>query len=357
MIQLITLKQLGFTEDHYITDLIPGRISTQSKGMYHVVTTTGTYIAELPGKFKYELTDMADIPAVGDFVFIKPFPNELKGMIEEVLPRRQAFIRQAAGSETKPQVISANVDYAFLAMSCNDNFNINRMERFLIAAYDSGAEPVILLTKADLASDLEKEIMLAEISGIAFDVPIYFLSMHTDNHIDELKSLLQDNKTATILGSSGIGKSTLINKLMGKEIMLTQEIRKSDSKGKHTTTHRELLLLPTGGIIIDTPGMREFQLWATKDQAGLSAEFEDVEMLISQCRFNDCTHTNEPGCQINEALTNGSLDQERYDRYLKYQRELAFQERRGNEALERLEREKWKKNSRIGKQNRIKKGR
>lgn len=354
---MITLKQLGFTEDTINTDLLPGRISTQSKGMYHVVTLQGTYVAQLPGKFKYELTDLKDIPAVGDFVLINPFPNEFKGMIERVLPRKQAFIRQAAGAETKPQIISANVDYAFLAMSCNENFNINRMERFLIAAIDSGAEPIILLTKADLVTDLDKEIMLAEISGISNDVPVYFLSMYSDQHIEELKALLTDNKTATILGSSGIGKSTLINKLMGQEIMATQETRTSDSKGKHTTTHRELLMLPTGGIIIDTPGMREFQLWSTGDHSGLSAEFEDIEYLMEQCRFNNCSHTNEPGCRVQEALQDGSLDITRYERYLKYQRELDFQERRGNEALERLERQKWKKNSKIGRQNRQRKGR
>jgi len=354
MRQLTTLTQLGFNEE--APGLI-GRISMQTKGIYRTVTEQGTYLVSLTGKYKYEAMDLAAFPAVGDFVKIEPFTGEMRGVITELLPRKQAFIRQAAGTETKPQVISANVDYAFLAMSCNDNYNINRMERYLIAAWDSGAMPIILLTKADLVSDLDKKIMIAELSGIAFDVPIYFMDMHIDDHVDELRALLQHHKTATILGSSGIGKSTLINKLMGQDVMVTQSIRESDSKGKHTTTHRELLLLPDGGIIIDTPGMREFQLWSTGTNTGLSAEFEDVEALIALCRFNDCSHSNEPGCAIKTALEDGSLSHDRHERYQKYQRELAFQERRGNEALERQERDKWKKMTQIGRQNRKKKGR
>ncbi|GGB00908.1 putative ribosome biogenesis GTPase RsgA [Macrococcus hajekii] len=351
---MITLKQLGYTGT--VNGLI-GRISTQSKGIYKAITEEGTYLVSLKGTFKYDLVARIDIPAVGDFVSIQPFPSEKRGIITELLPRHQAFIRQSAGTETKPQVISANVDFAFLAMSCNDNFNINRMERYLIAAWDSGVNPIILLTKADLVNDLDKEIMLAELSDIAADVPIYFMNMHTHDHIEQLRNLLQPNKSATILGSSGIGKSTLINKLMGQEVMATQEIRQSDSKGKHTTTHRELLILPTGGVIIDTPGMREFQLWSTGENLGLSTEFEDIESLIASCRFNDCSHTTEPDCAVNQAFDDGSLSHDRYQRYQKYQKELAFQERRGNEALERLEREKWKKNSAIGRQNRMKKGR
>lgn len=356
------LTQLGFTttllqETETYPSLTPGRISTQSKGIYKVMTEHGSYLVTLPGKYTYQLDDPLQLPAVGDFVMIKPFTGEQKGTIEALLTRRQAFIRQAAGVETRPQLISTNIDYAFLAMSCNDNFNVNRLERYLIAARDSGAEPVILLTKADLADALEKEIMLAEVQGTAGNLPIYFMNMHTDDHIEELRSLLRPNKTATILGSSGIGKSTLINKLMGSEVMLTNEIRETDSKGKHTTTHRELLLLPGGGIIIDTPGMREFQLWSTGDNEGLSSEFDDVEALMADCRFNNCTHTNEPGCKVIEALENGELPRERYERYIKYQRELSYQERRGNEALARAERDKWKKMSAIGRTNRKVKGR
>ncbi|UTH14270.1 ribosome small subunit-dependent GTPase A [Macrococcus equipercicus] len=354
-----SLKQLGFTDEAaaYTGSFVPGRISTQSKGIYKVVTEAQTILATLPGKFMHTLTDPLDIPAVGDFVLMTVHPSEQKGIIEEVLPRKQAFIRQAAGIETKPQIISTNIDYAFLAMSCNDNFNVNRMQRFLIAARDSGAVPIILLTKADLADTLDKEIMAAELTEIAEDVPVFFITMHTNEHIDELRALLKNNKTATILGSSGIGKSTLINQLMGQNVMVTNDIRESDSKGKHTTTHRELLLLPGGGIIIDTPGMREFQLWSTGENIGLSHEFSDVEELIAQCRFNNCSHSNEPGCAVLEALHIGSLSGQRYDQYLKYKRELAYQERRSNQAMQQAEVNRWKKISKIGKQNRNQKSR
>ncbi|WP_165981060.1 ribosome small subunit-dependent GTPase A [Macrococcus lamae] len=356
---MTTLQQLGFSNEQLerIDNLVPGRIATQSKGIYRVVTENHVILATLPGKFMHDLTDPLALPAVGDFVLMTLQPGENKGLIEHVLPRKQAFIRQAAGTETKPQIISANIDYAFLAMSCNDNFNVNRMQRFLIAARDSGAEPIILLTKADLIDELEKEIMTAELSGIAGDVPVYFISMHTDDHIAELRALLKDNKSATILGSSGIGKSTLINKLMGEDVMVTNDIRESDSKGKHTTTHRELLLLPDGGIMIDTPGMREFQLWSTGDHIGLSTEFSDIESLIESCRFNDCGHTNEPGCAVQQALSDGTLSAARYEQYEKYQRELAYQERRSNQAMRRAEQDMWKKNTKIGRQNRANKGR
>jgi len=359
MTDMNRLKQLGFTDDQLEQKelYIPGRISTQSKGIYKVMTERGSILATLPGKFMHTLTDPLDIPAVGDFVLLTLQPGEQRGLIERVLPRKQAFIRQAAGNETKPQIISTNIDYAFLAMSCNENFNVNRMQRFLIAARDSGAAPIILLTKADLADELEKEIMAAELSCIAEEVPVYFISMLTTDHIADLRQLLTDNKTATILGSSGIGKSTLINQLMGQDVMATNDIRESDSKGKHTTTHRELLLLPSGGIIIDTPGMREFQLWSSGEHTGLSEEFSDVEELMTQCRFNDCSHTNEPGCAVRQALEDGLLSAGRYEQYRKYEKELAYQERRSNEAMQRAELDKWKKITKIGRQNRDKKGR
>lgn len=358
----MNLFQLGFTESlnkeaqQIDAALIKGRISTQHKGLYRVMTVEGTYLCELPGKFKYQLTDLTLLPAVGDFVLIKPWDNEQKGTIEHVLTRTQSFIRNAAGNETKPQIISANIDYAFLTMSCNDNFNVNRLERYLIATYDSGATPIIVMTKADLANDLDKEIMEAEIQNVAFGVPVYFVSTEEDTNIDILKNYLKPNKTGTLLGSSGVGKSTLINRLIGKEVMQTQAIRESDDKGKHTTTHRELLLIEDGGILIDTPGMREFQLWNKGDNQGLQTEFEDIETLMTQCKFNDCTHQNEPGCQIQAALDMGTLDKSRYERYLKYKRELDFHERKNNEALKREQKDLWKKNTKIGAEMRRLKG-
>ncbi|WP_414043817.1 ribosome small subunit-dependent GTPase A [Macrococcus sp. EM39E] len=352
------LTQLGFNEkrikqaNEYNETLIKARISVQHKGMYRAMTEEGEYLVQLSGRDKFESHDLIHIPAVGDFVLIKPFPNEQKGIIQHILPRIQQFVRNAAGNQTKPQVIATNIDYAFLTMSCNDNFNTNRLERYLIATYDSGANPIIVMTKADLITDLDKEIMIAELSNVAPTVPVYFVQHDSDDNIETLRNYIKENKTGTLVGSSGVGKSTLINRIIGKEMMDTGEIRYTDNKGKHKTTHRELLLLDDGGILIDTPGMREFQLWSTGENVGLGTEFEDVEDLILQCKFNDCTHRNEPGCAINEAIEAQELTEDRFERYNKYLRELAFVERRNDEAKMSAERNKWKKMTQAGKANR-----
>ncbi|MCU7556222.1 ribosome small subunit-dependent GTPase A [Macrococcus capreoli] len=352
------LTQLGYNSERidqakaFDANLLKGRISVQHKGMYRAITENGEYLVQLSGKDKFTSYDLIQTPAVGDFVLIKPFPNEHKGIIQHVLPRTQQYIRNAAGNQTKPQLIATNIDYAFLTMSCNDNFNTNRLERYLIATYDSGATPIIVMTKSDLITELEKEIMIAELSNVAPTVPVYFVQHDSDDNIETLKNYLKDHKTGTLLGSSGVGKSTLINRLLGKDVMDTGEIRLTDDKGKHTTTHRELLLLDGGGILIDTPGMREFQLWSTGENLGLITEFEDVENIIVQCKFNDCTHTNEPGCAINAAIETGELSEDRFERYNKYLRELEFVERRNDEAKMSAERNKWKKLTKIGKANR-----
>lgn len=352
------LTQLGYNEERkkqanaIDENLLKARITVQHKGMYRALTEEGEYLVQLSGKDKFNTHDLTSVPAVGDFVLIKPFPNEHKGIIEYILPRTQQFIRNTAGNQTKPQIIATNIDYAFLTMSCNDNFNTNRLERYLIATYDSGAIPIIIMTKADLITDLDKEIMIAEISNVAPTVPVYFVQHDRDDHIETIKDYIKAHKTGTLLGSSGVGKSTLINRLIGKDVMNTGEIRLTDDKGKHTTTHRELLVMNDGGILIDTPGMREFQLWSTGENIGLVTEFEDIEALILQCKFNDCTHKNEPGCAVNTAIESGELSEERFERYNKYLRELAFVERRNNEAKMSEERNKWKKMTQQGKANR-----
>lgn len=317
-----------------------GRIITQSRDFSKVVTEEGEWLCTLPGSYSHQPT--FDYPAVGDWVTVEQLPGEERGIIRDVLKRHSAFVRQAAGLETKVQVIAANIDYAFLIMSCNEDFNIRRLERYLIAAWDSGAQPVIVLTKSDLIEESRRVDMELKIDEVAYGVPVYFVSNETGENIQELNKVLQPNYTAALLGSSGVGKSTLVNSLLKTEKMKTNVIREDDSKGKHTTTHRELILLPEGGIVVDTPGMREFQLWSKETSTGLSESFTDVEQLIARCKFNDCRHETEPGCAVKEALEEGTLSQERYNSYNKLQKELAYAERKQDEKLMREENEKWK---------------
>ncbi|MCC5895552.1 MAG: ribosome small subunit-dependent GTPase A [Alkalibacterium sp.] len=319
---------------------VNGRIMTQSRDLSKVRMEQGEWLCSLPGSFNYNPS--FEFPAVGDWVAVEQLLGEKRGIIRHVLNRQSLFVRNTAGLETKAQVIAANIDYAFLVMSCNDDFNLRRLERYLIATWDSGAQPVIVLTKSDLITDAKRLELELEIDQIAFGVPLYFVSNETGENIEALSHILQPNLTAALLGSSGVGKSTLVNSLLKDEKMKVNTIREDDSKGKHTTTHRELILLPEGGIIVDTPGMREFQLWNEGDSTGLSESFSDIESLISACKFNDCRHDTEPGCAIKQALSDGTLAQDRYNSYLKLQKELAYVERKENEKMMRQEKEKWK---------------
>lgn len=321
-------------------DWIKGRIVTQSRDFYKVLTEKGEWLCSLPGTYSHEPT--FDFPAVGDWVGVKQLPGEERGIIRHVLDRHSEFVRHAAGVETKAQVIAANIDYAFLVMSCNDDFNIRRLERYLIATWDSGAQPVIILTKSDLIDESRRMEMEVKIDEVAYGVPLYFVSNETGENIEVLSQVVQPNYTAALLGSSGVGKSTLVNSLLKTEKMKTNDIREDDSKGKHTTTHRELILLPDGGILVDTPGMREFQLWSKEESSGLSESFTDVEHLSARCKFNDCRHETEPGCAVKEALEEGTLTQDRYASYVKLQKELAYAQRKQDDRLMRQEKEKWK---------------
>lgn len=322
-------------------ELLAGRVSTQNRDLFKVITDEGEWLCNLPGTYYYEAT--FDFPAVGDWILLAPQEGEHRGVIQNVLKRTSVFKRKAAGNETKVQVIAANIDIAFLVMSCNKDFNVKRLERYLIATWDSGAKPIILLTKADLIDDNKRIDLEIKVSEIAIGVPYYFVSNNTGENLSKVQGALSPNLSGVLLGSSGVGKSTLVNTLLGLEKMTVNGIREDDSKGKHTTTHRELIILPKGGVIIDTPGMREFQLWSEEGNQGFSENFQDVQELISQCKFNDCQHDSEPGCAVKEALSNGGLSQERYEQYLKLQKELAYIERKENENLRRLEKEKWKK--------------
>lgn len=329
---------------------VPGRVVLEHKNLYRVVTDGGEWLSSLSGKFKHEHSH-ADFPSVGDWVMAEQMPGEEKGIIHQVLPRTSRFSRKAAGETSDIQMIAVNVDYAFLVMSLNHDFNVRRLERYLLASWDSGANPVIVLTKKDQCPDIAP--YLSEVKSVAFGVPVHAVSSFTGEGIDKLQDLLAEGKTGALLGSSGVGKSSLINALAGTELMTVQEIREDDSKGRHTTTHRELVLLPTGGLLIDTPGMREFQLGDYSE--GVESGFTDVETLADSCRFRDCRHGNEPGCAVQEALASGVLDNERYRSYLKLKKELAHIERKADAAAQKAERAKWKQVTKDSRKRPVKK--
>lgn len=331
--------------------MVAGRVLLEHKHMYRVVTDQGEWLGTLSGNFKHNAQQRRDYPAVGDWVGIEQMPGEEKGIIHSILPRNSLFSRKVAGETTVEQIVAVNVDYVLLVMSLNLDFNLRRLERYMIAAWDSGANPVIVLTKKDLCNDPETYIEQAE--AVAFDVPIYVVSSVTGEGITELQDLLKDGKTAALLGSSGVGKSSLTNALCGEDVMNVQNIREDDDKGRHTTTHRELFHMPGGGLLIDTPGMREFQLWDNSES--LDAGFKDVEQIAETCRFNDCQHNGQPGCAIEEALNNGSLSRERYASYEKLKKELAFMERKADLAAQKAERSKWKQITKDSRKRPVKK--
>ncbi|MGE6489082.1 ribosome small subunit-dependent GTPase A [Paenisporosarcina sp. NPDC076898] len=315
-----------------------GRVLLEHKHMYRVVTDEGEWLASLSGSFKHQAQERRDYPAVGDWVAVEKMPGEEKGIIRNILPRTSIFSRKVAGDTTVEQIVAVNVDIVFLVMSLNLDFNLRRLERYLVAAWDSGANPVIVLTKKDVCDDPQSYVDHAE--SIAFGVQIHVVSSVTGEGIDELQDLLKDGKTAALLGSSGVGKSSLTNALCGENVMVVQEIREDDDKGRHTTTHRELFRMPGGGLLIDTPGMREFQMWDNSES--LDTGFQDVEQFASACRFTDCQHDGQPGCAVQEALDNGALTRERFASYEKLKRELAYMERKADAAAQKAERGKWK---------------
>ena len=342
----ITLKDLGwqefFEQQWDGTEHAIGRVVLEHKHTYRVVNEAGEWLGELTGKYRFEALNKKDFPAVGDWVVMTEYPAEKKAMIHEVLKRKSAFIRQAAGVKTEEQIVASNVDFVFLVNALNQDFNIRRIERYLLLAYESGAFPVIILTKRDLCDGLEEK--LRQVEAIAPGVPIIAVNSLDGAGIAEIRALISRGTTIALLGSSGVGKSTLLNALMGEEVQKTAAIREEDSRGRHTTTHRELFFLPHGGLVIDTPGMREIQLWDGGDF--LDTTFSDIEELARECRFSDCKHQTEPGCKIKEAIAVGDLDEARYKSYQKLQREIAFQEKRQKESLILAEKSK---NKNIGK--------
>ncbi len=320
--------------------LAPARVIVQQRGHYRLVADTGELDARLSGRFVHEATE-GGFPVVGDWVGVDPRLEEGAATIHRLVPRTSAFVRRAAGPSGAAQVVAANVDVALLAASLNADLNTRRLDRYLAAAHESGAEPVIVLTKADAAPNAAE--LAAGVEARAGGAPVVTVSARTPGGLDALAPYLRPGRTAVLLGSSGVGKSTLVNALFGAEKMATREIREDDARGRHTTTHRELVLLPSGALILDTPGMREMGLWEV--QEGLEATFadlrEEVDALAVDCRFSDCGHGNEPGCAVRAALADGRLDAGRWESYAKLRREMAFEERKEDPRARAEARKVW----------------
>jgi ribosome biogenesis GTPase len=300
--------------------LVPARVAVEHRSAYVLYAEDGELRAELAGRLRHG----GEAPSVGDWTAVRP-----PATIVAVLPRRTVFSRKEPWARTVEQVLAANVDTVFVVTALTEpDFKLRRLERYLTAAWESGAQPVIVLTKSDLCADVPAAV--AEAEAVAFGVPVHAISAATGEGVDELRPYLPPGTTVALLGSSGVGKSTLVNRLAGRELLATQEVR-ADGRGRHTTSHRELVLLPDGGLVLDTPGLRELQLWEAPD--GLEQTFEDVVALAARCRFGDCAHEREPGCAVRAAIAAGSLPPDRLESYRKLQRELAHLERRRDQRL------------------------
>ncbi len=317
----------------------PARVLAEDRGSYQLVGESGELRGTVTGRFRFEADeDPARFPAVGDWVVVEGGLAD-ETVIHAVLPRRSSLLRQAAGRRTEAQVVAANLDVVFVVASLNADLNARRLERYLAAAWESGAEPVVLLSKADLESPDEIAEALVALAPLAAGVAVVPISAVDGRGLDEVRNRIGPGRTVAFVGSSGVGKSTLLNRLAGDEVAATKDIREDDARGRHTTTRRELHRLPGGGLVIDTPGMRELALW---DGDGLDRSFGDLEALAGECRFGDCGHAGEPGCAVVAALAGGRVDQARVDGWRKLQREAAHQERRVDAVARAAERRRWK---------------
>jgi ribosome biogenesis GTPase / thiamine phosphate phosphatase len=321
--------------DNLEPGLVPGRVAAVHRGAFDVWTAEATVRSRLPGRLVHEGLDVG----VGDWVGLSD------GLIRAVLPRRSAIVRNAAGLTTTAQTLAANVDVAFAVSSLGPDLEPRRLERYLVTIWESGASPEIVLTKADRLEDPWP--LVAEVEAVALGVPVHVVSAVTGQGCDALRARIPDGTTAVLVGSSGVGKSTLVNLWLGEEVMSTKETREDDDEGRHTTTHRQLLVLPGGGLVIDTPGLRELQLWDVGSDA-LDATFADVEELAGDCRFADCAHTHEPDCAVLAAVESGELSRERLHSWRKLQRELHAIAIRHDAHLRKEELRKWKLRARAG---------
>lgn len=345
----MSLRNLGWNDEwegkwqHQKGELdagwVPARVVAQQKKFWRIVGEFGECWAEVAGRMHFENKSSAALPLTGDWVAAAIRQAEGRGTIHGLLPRRSCFSRKAAGKRTDEQVLAANVDTAFVVTSLNLDLNPRRLERYLALVWESGATPVVLLNKADLCDARAEGIR--EVESVAIGVAVHAVSAATGENLEELMPYFAEGQTVALLGSSGTGKSTLVNRLMGREVQAVREIREDDDRGRHATTARELFALPGGGLILDTPGMRELQLWDAGE--GLDHTFADIAALAAQCRFRDCSHQSEPGCAVRAALENGELDAERLESLRKLEAEEKFQLRKIDGSARQAERLLWRK--------------
>jgi ribosome biogenesis GTPase len=298
--------------------LIPARVAIEFNYIYRLYAESGELQAQHAGRMRHQAEGRKELSAVGDWVAALPTPGEASATIEAVLPRRSRFSRKVAGELTEEQIVAANIDTVFLVMGLDGDYNPRRLERYLLMAYESGARPVVLLNKSDVAEHLSED--LDEIHGLTVGIPVHAISAKEGHGVQLIEQYLGRGRTGALLGSSGVGKSTIVNALVGEERLKTQEVRAGDSRGRHTTRHRHLILLPGRGLLIDTPGMRELQLWSQAE--GARETFEDVETLAEGCHFTDCRHKEEPRCAVKQAIADGRLAAERLENYFKLEDEL-----------------------------------
>lgn len=336
------LVKFGWTGDfarHFTEgdEFTPARVIAEHRSVYQIQTGKFECLARISGRLRHQAAGHADLPAVGDWVVAQAPAENAEAIIQRVLPRKSKFSRKVAGDRTEEQVVAANVDTVWIVSSLDQDFSLRRIERYLTLAWESGANPVIVLTKADLSDDAEGRTR--EVESISMGTQVHTTSSVTQDGLSDLGAYFCNHATVALLGSSGVGKSTLINALAGASLQQTADVR-GDGKGRHTTTHRQLLRMPSGGLIIDTPGMRELQLW--ESETGLSETFGEIDELAEKCRFSDCRHAGEPGCAVVGAVKEGLLGEDRLESYQKLQRELAHLERKQDARAQSIEKQRIK---------------